>query len=752
MAALEEQTVSAPPKRGTFNLRNWFGPFAVVSAVACALATFFVLSELGPLPPTGQSIFMLFLADAIALVLLVVLVVVKAGTLFLAWRRGEAAAGLHVRIVAFFSIIALLPALILAIVGSVTFERALNPAFMAQVNGFVHSTAEAARVFRETQCRSLLQETQLTASDLDRARYIYDTGRGLFHQFFLSRAGFLGFSVAALVKSNGEIIDRVDVAKNAEAIIIAPPQSDFEDARKGEPICLVIDDSRSFVALRALSSFEDTFLYATRPVDPFAIDFPKQAATLVDNYDGFEAYRAALKRAFIIMYGLLTMIIFLSAIWVGLDFANRLVAPIRSLIAATDQVSAGNLDVRVDVDKSQGDLGHLAAVFNNMTTELDLQQSRLLAANRLNDERREFTEAVLAGVPVAVMGVNSDGAINVLNRSAEELLVAGARGSGKSTSVGAEVAQVMPEIAPILKDAGDVFPRSIQSQITIKRGGRERTLNVRVTSARAESGLPNFVVTLDDITDLVTAQRTSAWADVARRIAHEIKNPLTPIQLSAERLKRKYGRLIETDRDVFDQCTDTIVRQVDDIKRMVDEFSSFARMPKARLERDDLCECVRQVLFLMRVGASDIEMVESLPTEPVFANFDRRLLSQALTNIVKNATEGIAAREESRANEPKRIEIALTVRDNTAEIDVIDNGKGFPATNRQRLLEPYMTTRTEGTGLGLPIVAKVVEDHGGRLELLDAPSGIGACVRVFLPLGDAAREQLAERDRPPQQG
>lgn len=738
----EEQPVSASPRRRR-PLRDWFGPIAVLTAVASALATFFVLAELGPLAPTNDVIAMLFIADAVALVLLVVLVVVKAGTLFRAWRRGEAAAGLHVRIVGFFSVIALLPALLLAIVGSVTFERALNPVFMAQVKGFVHNTAEAARVFRETQCRSLLQEASLSASDLDRARVMFDADRNLFHQFFLSRAGFLGFSVAAMVKSNGEIVDRVDLAKNAAAMIIAPPQEDFEDARKGEPLCLVIDDGRSFVALRALSSYEDTFLYASRPVDPFAVDFPQQAATLIANYDGFEAYRAAIKRAFIIMYALLTMIMLLSAIWVGLDFANRLVAPIRDLIAATDQVSAGNLNVQVDVDKSQGDLANLAAVFNNMTTELDLQQRRLIEANRLNDERREFTEAVLAGVPAAVLGVDSNGAINVLNRSAEELLV-GNPGSAAEAGAGANVAQAMPEIAAFLKDAAEVFPRSIQSQITIKRAGRERTFNVRVTSAGAEPGRPNFVVTLDDITDLVSAQRSSAWADVARRIAHEIKNPLTPIQLSAERLKRKYGRLIDQDRDVFDQCTDTIVRQVDDIKRMVDEFSSFARMPKAKPERDDLGECIRQVLFLMRVGASDIEMVEKLPAEPVYASFDRRLLSQALTNIVKNATEGIAARDESRSGEPKRIEIVLTVRDNTAEIDVIDNGKGFPTINRQRLLEPYMTTRAEGTGLGLPIVAKIIEDHGGRLELLDAPSGVGACVRILLPLSGAAQEQDAE--------
>jgi two-component system nitrogen regulation sensor histidine kinase NtrY len=296
---------------------------------------------------------------------------------------------------------------------------------------------------------------------------------------------------------------------------------------------------------------------------------------------------------------------------------------------------------------------------------------------------------------------------------------------------------------PILKDAAEAFPRAVQRQLTIKRGVSERTYNVRVTSARAVEGHPNFVVTLDDITDLVTAQRSSAWADVARRIAHEIKNPLTPIQLSAERLKRKYGKAIVVDRDIFDQCTDTIVRQVDDIKRMVDEFSSFARMPKARLERDDLCECARQVAFLMRVGNADVDIVENLPQTALHALFDRRLLSQALQNVVKNAIEGIAARDEAQAQEKGRVQISLRQREQWAELDVIDNGKGFPAVNRQSLLEPYMTTRAEGTGLGLPIVAKIIEDHGGRLELLDAPDGKGACVRMLLPMAPASKDLSA---------
>ncbi|MGZ9409365.1 MAG: ATP-binding protein, partial [Methylocystis sp.] len=734
---------ASPPKaKGRTPFRSWFGPIIVIGAVGCALATFLVVAEFGAISPTDDRLLPLLIINGVFVAVLLAMVIVKAWRLYRVWRRGEAAARLHVRTVGFFAVIALIPAILLAVAGSLTLERVLNPAFMSSVKVFVHNTAEAAAVFRESQCRALLQEAQLTASDLDRAAILYNSDRPYFHQIFQSRAYFLGFSVAALVKSNGEILDRVDVAQNAASIIIAPPQSEFDDARRGEPLCLVIDDGKSFVALRALSAFQDTFLYVTRPIDPTAVEFPKQAQNLISSYDVFDAYRAAVQRAFVLMYAFLTTIMLLSSIWFGLDFADRLVTPIRDLIAATDEVSAGNLDVRVNVDKQHGDLARLGDVFNNMTTELNLQQNRLIEANRINDERREFTEAVLSGVPVAVMGVDSESVVTILNRSAEELSLADPTGQA---TVGASVASVLPEIVPILKDAAEVFPRAVQSQIIIKRGVAERTLNVRVTSARADAGHHNYVVTLDDITDLVMAQRTSAWADVARRIAHEIKNPLTPIQLSAERLRRKYGKVIQEDREIFDQCTDTIVRQVDDIKRMVDEFSSFARMPKARPARDDLNECIRQVAFLMRVGNADLDIVEELPETPVIAQFDRRLLSQALTNIVKNAVEGVAAREEKDAQEKGRVEIKLNVRDRMAEIDVIDNGKGFPAMNRQRLLEPYMTTRSDGTGLGLPIVAKIVEDHGGRLELLDAPSGRGACVRLIVPL--AAETSSKEEPR-----
>jgi two-component system nitrogen regulation sensor histidine kinase NtrY len=374
-----------------------------------------------------------------------------------------------------------------------------------------------------------------------------------------------------------------------------------------------------------------------------------------------------------------------------------------------------------------------------MTLELSQQQNRLIAANALNDERRAFTEAVLSGVPAGVIGVNGRGIVTVSNAAAERL--AGIE-AGAGSLLGASIDTSLPAVAPILQEARAKRLRLHQGQAKFQRDGRERILNVRVTSdpQRVDQG---SVITLDDISDLVSAQRTAAWADVARRIAHEIKNPLTPIQLSAERLKRRYGRVITEGRDVFDQCTETIIRQVDDIKRMVDEFSSFARMPKATPTNDDLVDCVRRVLFLMRVGRPEISIEDRLPAEPLLARFDRRLISQALTNVVKNAAEGIDALD-AGAKGKGRILVEMEANaDQTVSISVSDNGKGFPSEGRDKLVEPYVTTRAEGTGLGLPIVIKIVEDHGGRVELLDGlrreDGGLGARVSVTLPIaGDQA--------------
>ncbi|HEY1361962.1 MAG TPA: ATP-binding protein, partial [Xanthobacteraceae bacterium] len=438
--------------------------------------------------------------------------------------------------------------------------------------------------------------------------------------------------------------------------------------------------------------------------------------------------------------------VLLSAVWIGLNFANYLVAPIRRLIGAAQVVSTGNLYVQVPTRRSEGDLAQLGETFNKMTQELRTQRDDIVRARDLIDSRRRFTEAVLAGASAGVIGVDAESCISILNRSAERLI-----GRSEAEALGRPLAELVPELSDMLAAARAGLQRQLQGQVTINRQGRERILSVRVTSEQSGASGRGLVFTLDDITELVSAQRTSAWADVARRIAHEIKNPLTPIQLSAERLRRKYAKVITEDGGVFQQCTDTIVRQVDDIKRMVDEFSRFARMPKPVMAAEDVADTVRQVVFLQRVGNADIDIDVEIAHDPMPARFDRRLVAQALTNIIKNATEAIAAVPPAELGRG-HIRVLAGREGDDVVIDVIDNGIGLPKENRSRLLEPYVTTREKGTGLGLAIVGRILEEHGGRIELGDAadriPGQRGAWMRLRFAAEPAGSAEAAETAAP----
>jgi two-component system, NtrC family, nitrogen regulation sensor histidine kinase NtrY len=373
--------------------------------------------------------------------------------------------------------------------------------------------------------------------------------------------------------------------------------------------------------------------------------------------------------------------------------------------------------------RSEGDLAQLGETFNKMTQELRTQRDELVSASELIDSRRRFIEAVLSLASAGIIGVDGSGSIGILNRSAEKLI-----GHAESETLGHPLSDVLPELDEMMKNAREGNQRLVQGQVTILRDGNERNLSVRVSAEKTgEAGRDSYIITLDDITELVSAQRTSAWGDVARRIAHEIKNPLTPIQLSAERIRRKFGKVITEDKAVFDQCTDTIVRQVDDIRRMVDEFSRFARMPKPVIEGEDVADTVRQAVFLMKVAHPEIDIETVIKENPLRAQFDRRLISQALTNIIKNATEAIEAvpaeelgKDRGKDRGKGRIDVIAQRENEEIVIDVVDNGVGLPKVARQRLLEPYVTTRAKGTGLGLAIVGRVLEDHGGRIELKDA--------------------------------
>jgi two-component system nitrogen regulation sensor histidine kinase NtrY len=727
------------------------GTVAVGLGLCSALATFLVLAGLTPILPTHSVVVWALVSNGILVALLAGIVVWETWAIVRARRAGAAAAGLHVRIVSLFSLVAAFPAVLVAVVASITLERGLDPWFTNSLKALIANTSEIADAYRESQCRNLARETDLMAADLNRALVLYRADRKLFQDFLRSRATFLGFPVAMLVKPDGTIVERVDADENER--LPGPSPDDIESANSRDPICLIPQSGNLFRSILRLEWEEETLLYVARPVDPRAVEFPAVAEVGVAYYQALEEKKVTIQVVFALMFALVALIVLLSAVWFGLSLANRLVSPIRRLIHATDQVASGNFYVRVPVLRTEGDLGHLSTTFNKMTTELRQQHDGLVAANEVIDQRRRFTEAVLAGVSAGVIGTDGEGIVNIVNRSAEALI-----GTPAAELIGRPAAEVIPEIADLVTEALESVRRAqaqgralaqgqvSQGQVSLARGGRdERMLNVRVTSEKDEGEDRGFVITLDDITGLVSAQRTAAWADVARRIAHEIKNPLTPIQLSAERIRRKYGKVITEDRQVFDQCVETIVRQVDDIKRMVDEFSSFARMPKPAQADEDIVETVRQVLFLMHVGSPDIVFAQELPEAPIVAHFDRRLLSQALTNIVKNATEAVKAVPEAERG-AGRITVAVRREADRVVIEVTDNGKGFPRENRHRLLEPYMTTREGGTGLGLAIVGKILEDHGGGIQLLDAPGGRGGRVVLWLPLqGTAGRQAAPEK-------
>ena len=712
-----------------------FGPYAVGTAVALAILTFLIFAGVTPVLPTNSVVFGLLGGDGIVVAVLLVFIFMEVAKLRAARRAARAGSRLHTRLVVLFSLVAASPALFTAVIATVSVEWAINPAFMKNVASFINESNQSSQLYREQECQSLLRDADLTAGDLARAAPLIQSNKQVFQTYLDARARALSFNVAAIVTTDGQTLA---ASSGSDAALIATPGArDFADADAKQPFCGLLAHGDAFIALRPIQGLEKAYFYAGRAIDPLADRVGRDALQVTAAFANFEAHRRNIELGFAAVFIMLSLTLLISAVWTGLTFANRLVSPIRRLIRAADTVAQGDFSVRVPTRKSEGDLAHLGETFNKMTGELRQQRESLIDANRLNEERRAFIEAALAGVPAGILGVDQDNRVVVSNAAAETLLGGGL--------FGRPVAEALPALGPILADAAGSRARVFQAQATLNAGGRERLLNLRVTG---DPGRPDLgrVITLDDITDLVAAQRSTAWADVARRIAHEIKNPLTPIQLSAERLKRRWGRHIVEGKEVFDQCTDTIIRQVDDIKRMVDEFSNFARMPRARLQQDDLADCVRQSLFLARVGRPDITFEDDLPAEPTMVDFDRRLVSQALTNILKNAGEGIDALDPP--SETPRIVVSLGLDgEGRARISVSDNGKGFPAQDRHKLTEPYVTTRAEGTGLGLPIVLKIFEDHQGGLELLDGllrpDGGRGAQVLMTLPVHAAAPEKAA---------
>jgi two-component system, NtrC family, nitrogen regulation sensor histidine kinase NtrY len=716
------------------------GLVAVGLALLSAMVTFLVLANLTPVVPTDAVVKLLLLSNAITILFLVAVIAGEFWRVFQARRRGRAGSRLHIRIVALFSVIAAVPAILMAVVASITVDRGFDRLFSRQTQSLFENARIVAEAYLREHKENVRTDTIATAIELARAKPLYDQNHDQFKQFISAQADIRRLSVITMLDKNLNVIDQAVLNQALVNKLVEPPP--LANVGETEPEMGVFPDSNYVAAVIKLRAFSDTYLYVARSIEPRVVAQVRESFLGAAQFAELQERRPGMQLAFAAMYTVIALSVLLSAVWLGLTFANYLAAPIRRLIGAAQLVSTGNLQIQVPTRRSEGDLAQLGETFNKMTHDLRTQRDDIVRARDLIDSRRRFTEAVLAGASAGVIGVDAKGRISILNRSAEQLI-----GHTEAEVLGHPLGEVMPELVDLFTAARFGSQRLTQGQVTINRAGRDRNLNVRVTrELSGEADQSHHVITLDDITELVAAQRTSAWADVARRIAHEIKNPLTPIQLSAERLRRRYGPLIKDESGVFQQCTDTIVRQVDDIKRMVDEFSQFARMPKPVIGAEDVADVVRQAVFLQRVGNADIDIDVEFAEDPMPARFDRRLISQAVTNIIKNATEAIAAVPAGQIAKG-RIQVAASRDGGDIFVDVIDNGIGLPKENRSRLLEPYVTTREKGTGLGLAIVGRILEEHGGKIELRDAAERIPGQRGAWMRLQFAAAPIATEPER-----
>ncbi len=696
------------------------------AALASAAGTYAALRGLPPFGGRRPDMDQLFLL--LNLVLVLPLCAIVAWRVVQVWterRRGLAGSRLHVRLVVLFSLVAVVPTIVVAVFSYLLFSFGVQAWFSERVRTALSNSLSVAEQYLHEHQQTIRADVASMASDLDRDAAFLSVNPARLNQIVAAQAALRSLSEAVVFAADGRLLARTGFSLSLELEPI--PEWAIHQADSGDVAVLTGDNDDRVLALIRLPAFGNAYLYVGRFVDPTVLSHMEQTQTAVKDYNKLEGERSSFQTAFSLIFLAVGFLLLTGAVWVGLSFATHMARPISSLIAAAEQVRGGDLTARVPEGEGDEEFGSLRRAFNRMTHQLQAQRSELVEANRQLDQRRRFTETVLAGVSAGVIGLDQKGRVNLPNRSASVLL-----NTDLDQAIGQDLADAVPEMAPLLEEAARRPERLAQSQLQVVRRGRAQTLLVRIAAEREEGEIKGYVVTFDDITELVSAQRKAAWADVARRIAHEIKNPLTPIQLSAERLKRKYLREIRNDPETFTTCTDTIIRHVGDIGRMVDEFSSFARMPAPVMKEEDLVEIVRQAAFLQRAASPEIAIALDIP-QSLRLSCDARQVSQALVNLLKNAAESIQARDGETP--PGRIVIRIVEAAGQSSLIVEDNGRGLPAEGRERLAEPYVTTRVKGTGLGLAIVKKIMEDHRGELILEDREGG-GARVMLVFHRGD----------------
>ena len=660
-----------------------------------------------------------------------------AGRLTRVWverRRGSAGSRLHVRLVMMLSVVSVTPTIVLAVMATLFFNLGIQSWFNDRVRTALNEGLEASRGYLEEHRNNIRGDAASMAITLSGMLPNVQSDPFTFSQELQTQTALRGLTEAILFDpATNEI--KAGMGTTEQQGVEPPSYEETERAKGGEVVVLGSSDAHRVRSLVQLNTTPPLMLLISRPVDPTILEHQSRTEQAVAEYRQQDEHRSGLQVYFVLIFALVALLVLSAAVLIGLVLANQIARPIGRLILAAERVRAGDLAVRVPEMRSEDEVAGLSRAFNRMTGQLAAQRTELMDAYSQIDERRRFTETVLAGVSAGVIGLDAQAHIELPNRAASELV-----GQDLMAAIGQPLGEAVPEFAPLLAEAAVMADRARTAEVQTGPASRRRTLLVRIgADARGTRG-DGYVVTFDDITELQSAQRKAAWADVARRIAHEIKNPLTPIQLSAERLKRRFTKEITSDPETFAQCADTIVRHVGDIGRMVDEFSAFARMPQPVLRPEDVGRIAREALVLQRSARPEILWTTSIPDRGPVAVCDRRLLGQALTNLLQNAADAVAMRPRGEGEPAGHIAVTVGVQDGTVSVQVADDGVGLPDGDRDRLTEPYVTHKPKGTGLGLAIVKKVMEDHGGGLALDDRGGGPGAVATLTLPLmvADAA--------------
>lgn len=698
-----------------------------------AVATFLAL---GPFNQDAGSpaLRLILLADLIYVLVIAALVLARVLRLIADRRSRSAGSRLHLRLSGVFMLIALIPTVLVAVFAVLSINIGLEGWFSDRVRSVVGSSLSAAQAYEAVQRDDLAADVVTLAGYLNDAKRRATFLRDDQLRPLLSQAQAVvqrGLKEAYLVDGAGSLRTRGE----RSYLFDFEPLSDeqLRLAKEGNTVLIPDWTNNEFRALILLEAYTDRYLYVTRNVDGSILSLLDETQETVQLYNQLESERGRLLFNFGLIYIGFALILILAAIWLGLWFAERLSRPVGRLAGAAERVGGGDLDVQVVEEEGDDEIASLGRLFNQMTRQLKGQREALVESHAQTETRRRLFDSVLSNVTAGVIGLDSGGDIDFVNRAAERLL------DLADGQVDTPLAAAVPEFAALFDRLRDGTGNAVQEEVRLTRKGKVESLLVRMSTRRSEAGdLEGYVVAFDDVTDLVSAQRMAAWGDVARRIAHEIKNPLTPIQLSAERIKRKFATQVR-DHEDLEQYTDVIVRQTNDLRRIVDEFSKFARMPEPDRRDCDLAALLKGAVLLQENGQPAVRFVKDIPAEELHLDLDATMIGQAFTNLIKNAGEAIDAYQEKAKpqNFVAEIRVSLASDEHEAVIRIADNGTGLPP-DRARLFEPYVTTREKGTGLGLPIVKKIIEEHGGTLALLDAPvfagnTHPGALAEIRLP-------------------